>query len=92
MWIILILLLAGTLAGFAFSGSKKVFSITDKATLYIIYALLFFMGLSVGSKPEIMKNLTEIGIKALMISLFAIAGSVFTAFFLYRFIFRKNEK
>ncbi len=92
MWIILLLLLAGTLTGYAFSGSKKFFGITDKTTLYIIYALLFFMGLSVGTKPEIMRNLTEIGFKALLISLFAIAGSVFTAFLLYRFIFRKNEK
>ncbi len=92
MWIILILLLAGTLAGFAFSRLNGFNNITDKATLYIIYLLLFFMGLSVGTKPEIMKNLAGIGLDALLISLFAIAGSIFTAFFLYRYILNKDEK
>jgi len=92
MWIILILLLAGTLAGFAFSRLKGFNKITDKATQYIIYLLLFFMGLSVGTKPEIMKNLAGIGLDALLISLFAMAGSIFTAFFLYRYVMKKDEK
>jgi uncharacterized membrane protein YbjE (DUF340 family) len=92
MWIILILLFAGTLLGFMLNRFKKFNRFTDKASMYIIYILLFFMGLSVGTKPEIMKNLTGIGIEALIIALFAIAGSVFTAFIVYRFMRRNNEK
>jgi uncharacterized membrane protein YbjE (DUF340 family) len=92
MWIILILLTAGTLAGFAFSRLNGFNHITDKATLYIIYLLLFFMGLGVGTKPEIMKNLAAIGFEALLLALFAISGSILTAFLLYRYIIHKNEK
>jgi uncharacterized membrane protein YbjE (DUF340 family) len=92
MWIILIILLSGTLAGYAFSRIKVLNKITDKATLYIIYVLLFFMGLSVGTKPEIMKNLAGIGFDALVIAVFAISGSILTAFFLYRCLFRRNEE
>jgi len=90
MWVILILLFAGTLSGYAFSRVKGFNKITDKASIYIIYALLFFMGLSVGTRPEVMKNLAEIGFDALLIALFAIAGSLFTAFLLYRFYFSKK--
>ena len=92
MWIILVLLFAGTLAGFAFSGISKFNTIADKATSYIIYILLFFMGLSVGTKPEVMKNIAGIGLDALIISIFAISGSVFLSYFVYRYFFRRNEK
>jgi uncharacterized membrane protein YbjE (DUF340 family) len=92
MWIILIILLAGTIAGYAFSRIKTFNKVTDKATMYIIYALLFFMGLSVGTKPEIIQNLAVIGFDALLIAVFAIGGSILTAFFLYRYFFRRNEE
>jgi len=92
MWIILILLLLSTLAGYALNRIKGFNKVTDKVSMYIIYLLLFFMGLSVGTKPEIMKNLANIGFDALIIALFAIAGSVFMAYLLYRFIQSKNEK
>jgi hypothetical protein len=48
------------------------------------------MGLGVGSKPEIIKNLGTIGLDALIISVFAIAGSILMAFLLYRYIFSKK--
>lgn len=92
MWIILILLLAGTLSGYAFSRVSGFNRITDKVSLYTIYVLLFFMGLSVGTRKDVMKNLTSIGIDAFLISIFTISGSLITAFFLYRYIFRKDEK
>jgi len=92
MWIIIILLVAGTLAGLVLARVKGFNKVSDKTTLYIIYGLLFFMGISVGTKPEVMENLSSIGLDALLISLFATAGSIFTAFFLYRYIFKKDEK
>jgi uncharacterized membrane protein YbjE (DUF340 family) len=92
MWIILIILFAGTLTGYAFSRIKLFNKVTDKASMYIIYVLLFFMGLSVGTKPEIMQNLASIGFEALVIAIFAIGGSILTAFFLYHYLFRRNEE
>jgi uncharacterized membrane protein YbjE (DUF340 family) len=85
MWIILILLLAGSVAGFFLGRIRGFNRVTDKAGLYIIYILLFFMGLGVGSRPEVMKNLGRIGLDALLIAVFAIAGSIFAAYLLYRF-------
>jgi len=92
MWIILVLLFAGSIAGFLLTRLKSLNAVSEKISMYTIYILLFFMGLNVGTKPEIMKNLAGIGFDALIIALFAIAGSVATAYLLFRFILRKHEE
>lgn len=92
MWIILLILITGVVAGYILSRFRGVHKLADKATMYIIYVLLLFMGLSVGSEPEVMKNLADIGLDALLIALFAIGGSVLTAFILYRIIFKAHEE
>ena len=84
-------MLTGGLIGFLLSGKKGFNVFAEKATSYIIYILLFFMGLSVGTNKEIMNNIHNIGLQALIISLFAIGGSVILALFVFK-IFFKDEK
>ena len=91
MWPILILLILGVIVGFFFSGIKNFNKISEKISSYAIFILLFVMGLSVGANKEIMNNFADLGIKALIISLFAVGGSVFIAWLTWIFIF-KNEK
>ena len=91
MWLILILLIAGTLTGILMAGRKKFNFFSEKITGLAIYILLFFMGLSVGSNPEIMRNLSEIGLQSLIIAAFAVAGSIILSGLSYYFFFR-NEK
>lgn len=55
-----------------------------------IYALLFLLGISVGSNPRIMDNMATIGLEALIITLGAVAGSVLCAWMVYRFCFNKS--
>ncbi|MCK4921089.1 MAG: LysO family transporter [Bacteroidales bacterium] len=90
MWIIIILMLIGVLAGFLFSGVKYFNVFSERATSYIIYFLLFFMGLSVGTNKEIMNNIQNIGFQALIITIFSIAGSIVLAAIVFK-IFFKNE-
>ncbi len=84
-------MLSGGLTGFLLSGKKRFHAFTEKATTYIIYILLFFMGLSVGTNKEIMTNIQNLGFQALIISLFAIMGSIVLAKIVFK-IFFKNEK
>ena len=91
MWLILLLLIIGAGSGFFLSGIKNFNKISEKISSYAIFILLFFMGLSVGGNKEIMNNFADLGIKALIISLFAVGGSVFIAWLTWLFIFR-NEK
>ena len=91
MWTIIILMIIGGLTGFLLSAKKRFNPFSESATNYIIYLLLFFMGLSVGTNREIMSNIQNLGFQALIISLFAIAGSIFVARFVFK-IFFKNER
>lgn len=80
----------GIVAGILLTGIKNFNFVTEKATSYIIYLLLFFMGLGVGTNREIMANIRTIGMQSLVITLFSILGSVVFAAIVFK-IFFKNE-
>ncbi len=83
--------MAGTLTGFFLMNRKNFNRISEKASTYAVFVLLFFMGLNVGTNSEIMQNFADLGIKALLISLFAVGGSVLLSWLTWIFLF-KNEK
>ena len=91
MWIILGLMIFGSLIGFLLSGRKHFNPVSEKLTAYIIYLLLFLMGLSVGVNKEIMSNLEDLGIQAFIITLFTITGSVLMAWILQKTFFRQTK-
>ena len=91
MWLILILLMAGSIAGYLLTKIKFVNPVSEKITGIIIYILLFFMGLSVGTSEEIMHNLDTLGLQALLISVFSILGSIFLAKFVYKLYYTKKQ-
>jgi len=47
-----------------------------KFLMWVTLALLFFMGMEIGSNDKLFESLPEIGIIAFLIAIFAIAGSV----------------
>lgn len=88
---VLIIMSLGMLLGFLFSSKQKFISIINKSTMWIIFALLFFMGISVGINDDIMNNLRTIGLQGFILALVAILGSVVLSWFLY-ILFFKNAK
>ena len=56
-----------------------------------IFLLLFLLGTEVGGNPQIMDNLSHIGLKALMIALAGISGSVLLAWAIYLKLFKPHE-
>lgn len=84
MIIVLLLMLAGMLTGFALRQRSIVLKINEKLTSVAIYILLFLLGISVGLNKTIIQQLDKIGIQALIITLGAISGSVLTLWILYR--------
>ncbi len=91
MWLILIILLTGTLTGYLLRKIGKFNKTADRISTYIIYVLLFFMGLRVGSDHEVMDHFDVIGSQALIIALFAIAGSVVLSKITYHYFFRDER-
>lgn len=88
MHTVLIIMAVGIGVGYLLRSRKKWLWYTNKATLWIIFLLLFFMGISVGNNPQIMENLDTIGLRGLQLALVAILGSVALSWVVYRFFFK----
>lgn len=87
---VLLIMIVGFLLGWVIQKQKQVVMGINRSIIWIIFILLFFMGISVGSNPEIMQNLSTIGLKGLVLSVAAVLGSVILAGVVYYFIL-KNE-
>ena len=62
----------------------------SKPISYTIYALLFFLGFSVGGNNEIINNLPSLGGQAFIIAFAGTLGSVLAAWLVYRLFFKNN--
>ena len=83
--IVLSLLFAGMILGLIFKDKlRKYEKLLNSLLMLSIYLLLFFMGVSIGKNQELMKNLGNIGLKALLISTGAIIGSIIFAYLLFK--------
>ncbi len=80
---VLLIMIAGIVAGYLLRRKEKTIKWLNKSALYIIFLLLFFMGIAVGNNPTIMENLGTIGLKGLILSVFALLGSVMLAWLVY---------
>ena len=91
MLIVAAIMFAGMLAGYLLRGQKKILRINARLTMWVIYLLLFFLGLAIGGDDYIMHQLPELGLMALLISVVAVGGSILTAWLLWRFAFSQRE-
>ena len=71
-------MLAGIFIGYFLKQQKKLFKIIGKLNMWIIFLLLFSMGLSIGNNKRI-------------IGLAATAGSVLLSIPLYKFLFKRQS-
>jgi uncharacterized membrane protein YbjE (DUF340 family) len=88
---VVLILFAGMLVGYLLRERKSVFKVNARLTLWMIYLLLFFLGLAIGYNEYIMHNLSILGLTGLMVTLSALAGSIFTVWLLWCFVFRGKE-
>jgi len=91
MIIILILLAAGVLVGRLLRHKPVSLKAIDRISTYSIYLLLFLIGISIGTNKEIVSNLSSLGLKALIITAFSLAGNILLSIIVYR-VFFKTEK
>lgn len=87
---ILLLMALGMLAGYLLRRKKKSIRVVERLTVWSIFLLLFFMGLSIGRDPVIIRNLPSLGLTALIITIGGVAGSLLLAHLTWRLFFRKN--
>lgn len=87
---VLLLMSAGIIIGWFFHSKKKFLSITENLTTWAIYALLFMLGVSVGTNEKILTNFGKIGFQAITLTLFAVLGSILLAWLTYNLFFKKQ--
>ncbi len=89
---VLVLMTFGILIGWFLHKKEKILKISSELTNWAIYLLLFLLGLSVGTNEEILSNFDKIGYQSIMITVFAVLGSVLVSWLTYILFFKKDER
>lgn len=92
MTLIFLALAIGTLLGYLLRRRDRLFNVAGRVTTVSVYALLFLLGLAVGADHSITRNLHQLGLEAVALSLAGLIGSVFLAWLLHRWLFRVTER
>ncbi len=82
-------MILGTVVGYIFRSNKL--GNISKIITFIIWVLLFLLGVEVGTNPDIIAGLGTIGVEALIITVAAVLGSALVAILLWRYI-KKSKK
>ena len=85
-------MIIGICIGYALRSQKKIQPVIGRITLYTIFLLLFFMGISIGNNKEIIHNLGGLGLQAIIIAVASTTGSVLLAWLLFRTLFNKHNR
>ncbi len=91
MFTVLTLMAIGIIIGFTIQDKAKIVKAIDPMINIAIYALLFLLGISVGTNEIIISNLDTLGAQALLLTLGGVMGSVVLAFFTYKFFFKTKK-
>lgn len=90
MLIIMGIMMSGLLVGYLIR-KKKAVRWTGKAVSTAVFVLLFLLGVGIGVNPQIIDNLTTLGIEALLITTGALIGSLLFAWGIYTFLFKTKN-
>lgn len=91
MYIIMLILAAGIVTGYVFRRRPRVAGTADRVTTWVIYLLLFTLGLSIGADREIMGQLGTLGLEGLVLAVCGLLGSTVCAWIVWRLWFRGRE-
>ena len=86
---VVIIMLSGIAAGTLFR--RRPVRFIPKVISVLIWALLFFLGVEVGSDPRIIGNFKDLGAEALVLTLAGLAGSMMMAWLLWKAVSREKH-
>lgn len=92
MLTVVAIMASGILLGYLVRNIRTIVNAVDKLTIWSIYLLLLLLGVSIGTNETIVKNLPILGVKALLITLGGIFGSVILAWIGYHLWFKSKQK
>lgn len=86
---IICIMFAGMGIGFLFRKIEWLQK-TEKTISYTIFAMLFILGISVGSNPLIIQNIGQFGWQAAILAISSLFGSILAAWAVYTLFFKKG--
>lgn len=89
MFIVIAMMFSGIAFGYLMRRHR--FTHISKIIISFIWMLLFVLGVEVGSNPNVMNSLHNIGVEALFIASMSILGSAIAAMLLWKHV-KKNEE
>lgn len=89
---VLIIMTAGIITGWILHHKNTFLKRISELTNWAIYLLLFLLGLSVGTDEKILNNFDKIGYISVLITVFAVAGSILVSWITYIFFFKKSKE
>ncbi|MDD3041122.1 LysO family transporter [Bacteroides sp.] len=89
MFIIIGIMLTGMLIGYLLRSKRLTW--IHKIITFLIWLLLFLLGIDVGGNEAIMKGLHTLGLEALIITLAAVIGSTLLAWGLWYLLYIRNR-
>ncbi len=91
MLTVVLIMMAGVVLGYFLRKRKRLAAINDKLITYAIYLLLLLLGISIGSNKTIVANLPVLGVKALVVTIGAMVGSILLALLTYNIFFKNRS-
>lgn len=89
MFIIIGIMLTGMLIGYLLRSKRLTW--IHKIITFLIWTLLFLLGIDVGGNEAIVKGLHILGLEALVITLAAVIGSTLCAWGLWYLLYIRNS-
>lgn len=81
---IVAIMLSGMAVGFLLR--KRRLRIVPHAVTVLIWALLFLLGVEVGTNPQVVNGITSLGLEALWLSLAGLVGTVLFSWGLWKWV------
>ena len=90
MFTVIGLMLSGILVGYLFR--KKELGGIGKVITFLIWMLLFLLGVEVGSNRQIIEGLGTLGLEAIFITFSGVLGSCLLAWALWLFLYKRKGR
>jgi uncharacterized membrane protein YbjE (DUF340 family) len=90
MFIVIAMMFSGIAFGYLMRRHR--FTHISKIIISFIWILLFVLGVEVGSNPNVMNSLHNIGVEALFIAGMSILGSAVAAMLLWKHVKKDEER
>lgn len=90
MFVVIGIMFGGIAVGYLLRRVEALQSV-GKPISWTIYLLLFLLGITVGSNPDIMNNLSTLGWQAFLLAFAATLGSVVVAGIVYYYFFKERR-